>query len=882
MSGETLAAQAAAADVLDRLARDGVEWAGAQAGALGIGDGLIRDLRRDARRARAIRHAASRPVAVAVFGASQAGKSYLVSRLAAPLGKPVFAAFGDTRADFLREINPEGGNESTGLVTRFTIKAPPAPPDAPVALRLLTQSDIVKILINTYLEDFAPDESAVLSPEEQQAHIEVLDRMAGPAACDGLDEDTVEDLRDYLLAHFRDRQLIATLSSNFWTRLGQVAPRIPIERRAEAWAPFWGRSPTFTRLCTELFGALKALGFAQEVRAGMDALIPRETSVIDVQTLYTLGRAGAAGTVSLKAAGGGAGVPVPRASAAALIAELVVPLAEKPWDFFDHTDLLDFPGARSREDIPDLEAFMAAQPDNLGRSFLRGKVAYLFQRYNAEQEISAMLLCVGPSVQDVQTLPRMVDDWIRLTAGTTPAQRAQRPPNLFLVLTKFDTEFESKGGEDVASGVRWTNRLNTNLLDFFGKAYEWPREWAPGTPFRNVFWLRNPAVGFAAVFDYAMRADGAKEEAGVASRAREFVEERRSAYLNNALVRTHFQDPALAWDEALRPNDGGIGHLARSLAPICDPGLKAHQLKLRTAAVARDIASRLRGFHRGEDADERKKEARRRAQAAGRALLACAKAQMLGPLLRAMMVDNDAVAAVAWRQRADVSTGAPVIGTIASAHDYDELLGDLLGEPEKPAAAKPGLDAPRDPFEHLAGLAIEDWEARMRSLAEAPETETTFHIPRPVLIEIASELAQAARRTRLRDRIAETIRVRAAFQGRADTMEPKRIAIVEEMVNSFVHHQGWQWTEAAKRPRNQRDGRPIFLEHEPEPTPPRLSPQPAAFDVTFNVDWIMGLAALMEGNADSDTGEDFDIAANARLGKVLTGLGALLPGTADA
>lgn len=878
MSGELLARQAAQADALDRLARDGLDWAGRQASALGIGEALIRDLRRDARRARAIRNAASRPVAVAVFGASQAGKSYLVSRLAAPLGRPVVAAFGDARIDFLREINPEGGNESTGLVTRFTIKAPPAPADAPVALRLLSQSDIVKILINTYLEDFAPDEAAVLSPEDQQAHLEVLERMAGPSPCDGLDEDAVEDLRDYLLAHFRDRQLIATLSSNFWSRLGELAPRIPIERRAEAWAPFWGRSPTFTRLCTELLGALKRLGFPQEVRAGLDALIPREASVIDVQTLYTLGRAEAAGTVTLKAPGGGAGVAVPRASAAALIAELVVPLAEKPWDFFDHTDLLDFPGARSREDIPDLEAFMAAQPDNLGRSFLRGKVAYLFQRYNAEQEISAMLLCVGPSVQDVQTLPRMVDDWIRLTAGGTPAQRAGRPPNLFLVLTKFDVEFESKGGEDVRSGQRWTNRLSTNLLDFFGKAYEWPREWAPGAPFRNLFWLRNPAVGFAAVFDYATRADGVQEEAGVAPRAREFVEERRTAYLSNALVRTHFQDPALAWDEALRPNDGGIGHLARALAPICDPSLKARQLQLRTEAVARDIGSRLRPFHRGEDAEERRKEARRRAQGVGRALLACAKAQMMGPLLRALMVDSDSVAAVAWRQRADVSTGAPVIGTVAKASDYDDLLGDLLGEPDD--AQKPGHEAPRDPFEHLAGLAIEDWEVRMRSLADAPETETTYLVPRPMLIEIASELAQAARRTGLRDRIAETIRVRAAFQGRADTMEAKRIAIVEEMVNSFVHHQGWQWIEAAKRPRNQRDGRPIFLEHEPEPAPPRLTPQPTAFDVTFNVDWIMGFAALMEANADSDSGAQFDVAANARLGDVLKGLASLQPGPA--
>ena len=45
---------------------------------------------------------------------------------------------------------------------------------------------------------------------------------------------------------------------------------------------------------------------------------------------------------------------------AALTAELVVPLAERPWDSFEHTDLLDFPGARTREDISDPDAFLAA------------------------------------------------------------------------------------------------------------------------------------------------------------------------------------------------------------------------------------------------------------------------------------------------------------------------------------------------------------------------------------------------------------------------------------------------------------------------------------------------------------------------------------------
>ena len=56
---------------------------------------------------------------VGVFGPSQAGKSYLVSILASRDGRPLQARFADKTYDFLREINPPGNRESTGLVTRF-------------------------------------------------------------------------------------------------------------------------------------------------------------------------------------------------------------------------------------------------------------------------------------------------------------------------------------------------------------------------------------------------------------------------------------------------------------------------------------------------------------------------------------------------------------------------------------------------------------------------------------------------------------------------------------------------------------------------------------------------------------------------------------------
>src|SRR5260370_19098874 len=90
----------------------------------------------------------------------------------------------------------------------------------------------------------------------------------------------------------------------------------------------------------------------------MDALIPREKSIVDVLTIDRLG-ADAEDTLQVrpKQADGraAADAELPRSLVCALTATLSVAIAEKQWNFFDHTDLLDFPGARSRLKLANLE-----------------------------------------------------------------------------------------------------------------------------------------------------------------------------------------------------------------------------------------------------------------------------------------------------------------------------------------------------------------------------------------------------------------------------------------------------------------------------------------------------------------------------------------------
>ena len=861
MSAAVAARAAAVADV----AREGAAWLEANKARLKEDpSALARDFRRFGRRAARLCAAAERPMCVAVFGASQAGKSYLVSSLATAPGKPLVAAYGEQRLNFLQDLNPQGGKESTGLVSRFTIRPQSAPAGAPVPVRLMSQTDVVKILANAFLEDF---KVRGLVPPDGPAINALFDRLrplcapTSTAMQAGLTVDDIEELREYFDLHFGGHPLLQGLGPAYWTLAADVIPRLPPEARAEAYAPLWNGTEVFTRVARQLTTALAALDFPDIAFCGLEALMPRETSVLDADMVFGLGDA-PRGTLRLVSSTG-AQATIDRAAVAALIAEITVPLTERPWDFFEHTDLLDFPGARTRQEINDPDEFLA-QPGRLGRVFLRGKVAYLFQRYNAEQEIAAMLLCVGPSNQDVQTLPNMIDSWIGQTIGATPEARAKQRNSLFFVLTKFDGEFEDKAGEDVASGQRWTARLQASLLEFFGKAHSWPHKWSPGRPFDNTFWLRSTAIKFGAVMDY----DG-EDEARVAPRAAAAVEARRTAYLANPYVRSHFANPLVAWEAGLAPRDGGITHLAQALRPVCDPQTKADQVASRVEELAADMAQRLRPyFHTGDLAAELAR-AKRDARAVARALLACAQAQMFGPLLRQMQVTPDVISSVYWELQSKADDAPVPIGTVASRLDYLSALSGLLDDDEP--AAPPPVQA-RDRFERFADLALAEWNRQLQALAGDPATPKVFHVPREQAATLVNEIMTAARRVDLRGRIAADLRTRASFQHRNAGAAQKPIMLVEAGINGFVHMLDFDRMPLERRPKPSGSDRPVFAPRPPVKGPPVLGREAEPYDLRFHVDWIFAAARMFEDNVQDPAASGLDIPANERLGTILNRL----------
>jgi hypothetical protein len=828
---------------------------------------LLREFRKFGIAANKLAAAVDRPMCVGVFGPSQAGKSYLISALARHGTHPLIADFDGVPEglDFVRQINPEGGAESTGLVTRFSMRHLPTPQGFPVAVRLLSQADIVKIIGNSYFSDCDLSEEKIPDAARIQSVVEKA-RGAKSVTGPGLTEEDVWDIQDYFERQYKGEEIIRALSAGgYWDALAEIAPRAPLSARTELFGLLWGEIEPFGSLYARLTEALDVLGHPTDAFCPLEALVARGASgferrtgsIIDVKTLDGLGSKEGE-TLSVYGAPGKI-APLTRPILTALVAEMHVAMRERPWDFFDHTDLLDFPGARSREHHPDIRKLLKKE-GSLEGLFLRGKVAYLFDRYNAEQELTGMLLCIAPSNQEVRTLPAMVNEWINLTHGADTAARARTDTALFLVLTKFDAEFAMAVGNEDDSTARWSRRLHASLIDFFGKAHEWPHEWRPGQPFNNTFWLRNPNFLATHIIDY----DDNKSEIGIRDIAVERIARSRAEYIANPDVRRHFRDPAQAWDEAFRLNDGGVTYLANSIAPICNPMIKVNQISARLTLQRRTMVERLQRYYVTDDITEQRERRRVAASQVVEHLIRCAANQRFGGLIRALQITDAELSDVFFV----LETRPGRERTFGSAVDEDTLrkLAGLSTKPSQGAGVS-------DTADQYAAAVVAHWIDVMRSAATNARVCRYFHIPDNVMSDLVDELIAGASRVDLRRQVAEQIRPAIIPQARLKDAVVKPALLAANAIGAFVMWLGYASIPPDQRPARRDEPDSRVFQPRPPMDFPELQERPSSFDGRFYGDWFNAYFAFVDDNAASIKGQRINVEQNGRLGRILSTLG---------
>jgi hypothetical protein len=848
---------------------------------------LLDATRRSENLARKLGGSAGRRNSAGVFGPSQAGKSYLVSVLGKSKGKPLLVDFAGTLKSFIQDINPEGGKEATGLVTRFTIVKGTTDNAFPVEVRLLSETDLVKILGNSFLSDFDQHNRKLKLPDEEEIRA-VITRLEGAtkSAAAHLDEILMFDIGEYYKANY-STSIGPLTRAGYWDALTRFGHRLPTAQRVEMYSLLWGgaRANDITEIFSLMQASLEKLGHAANARATLDCLVPRERSIIDVDIVqHHLGTAedqkDLLKVLAVDDEGrDGRPVDVPRATLCALVAELRIVVADQPWPFFEHTDLLDFPGARSREQLLDLPSEVQARAEAVRTMVRRGKVSYLFQRYTEERELACMLLCMPPSNAEVKDLSALVRHWVWQTHGDSVQARARLACALFFVLTKFDMELMPKPG-DTPESLR--NRVDTRLEASMYQLYkqeEWLQNWS-GEAFNNTFFLRNPEFPLDGVFEYGMQEDQ-RRESGIAAQAVHRIDQNRSGMLEGEKARMHFRDPARAWDAAMTLNDGGVGFLVESLEQVLSPHLKTAQLVGRLIDQGQQLDARLRRFYQADDDSSRKeKEAallnlRRQLYKASNDRNYVNFAQLLSRLKLAEADMREVFLNVASLKIEAVNVpAADAQATPAESDPWADPWADSVeGNRGVSVAAQ---TRQRDRFDVFAMQVLNLWTERVRELSTETQTLAALGMDAQLVGDLGNELVIGAHRNGLADRIADCVRQQvAAANVRWDEVADRCAGIATMLVNDYVAWLGFAGTTPNDRPavpeppkaRTRGVFQATLMPGEREI--PSLGTQRAPMERDYFMDWGVALRQLGLDNVSFSGGREIGDEHNRLLGDIL-------------
>lgn len=857
---------------------------------------LKKELKRSIAQCKRLERAASTKMGVGVYGASQAGKSYLVSVLARRNGNPLIAEFGDYQADFVRQINPAGGQESTGLVTRFTTHHHKTPDGFPVQVRLLLEVDLVKIFLNSYAQDIIAADDVDYEEISQRA-VRVLDSIQPTAShASPVSIEDVYELEEYCNSRFSVHPNIQALKQiDFWSRAADLLPHVGFEDRVRVVELLWeGLEPvsdTYRYLTKELLRIGSPVTAFCPIEALMKdqggELARSDRSIINVSTLDGL-TSKADELIEIKTESSET-FEIQTPVLCALVAELLIPLQEQPHQFFKDTDLLDFPGARSRNPRPKSWALLSQDHVKV-ESFLRGKVAYLFDKFSADMQLTSMLLCVGPSNQEVAGLPRLVEDWVALTHGMSPEERLRLPTSLFLVLTKFDQELTQDSGQ-TADGSRWTTRLEASLLKPFGAnshRTSWVSRWTPDGPFNNTYWLRNPNVDQFGLVEYEGEIAASPEVAFVKEREN-YLLALREEFLRNPLVGQYFQEPAKAWEAAMSLNDGGVSYLVSSLSEACHPDHKLKQIDERLSSLLEQRIGDLSKYYVSGDRGEiqrEKKELANQLLKFGATLL---QKQRLGEFIDFLLISDTETREIFQRIQVhyerEKSSSLDVSDTAKTQSEdsiVDDELASALGieiDTDKKEISKLGVarEAKDDFPERFVVNFFSEWASAVLDNATASNVGGYLHVNLPLLQKLLQEIERAAYRTGLVEHLKDVTRQNSQYRSsNPKNWVLKQTAILTSIFNEFVAFGALSRAEdTGETTIESFDGRKLdVFRRRDEPTGDLQVPDIASdYGKQYSLDWLHAIQSSVRQNSDYAAAQFGDTAANRVLGKILDDLG---------
>jgi|GEM_PF-5195617 hypothetical protein len=585
-------------------------------------DQISVDIKKNRSKIATIRKSISSKPVFAIFGISQVGKSYLVQNILSVDGAPLQVNIGNHKYDFLGEINPAGNNaESTGVVTRFTIDPNLGTEAFPIQTKILSAGDLVNILADAFFSDISKLESYPTTQEFKDKIKELNEKYAHQSPCqEALTEDDIWNCAMYFKQNFKKySQNIQTIeSSGFWYNLGALIHKIPHSDWGQVFNLIWCKDDQMTQIFEHLINGLEALQFSRVVYIDQNAILRSKGAVLDVQQLDHLHSTSDKYKVQLA---NQTLVEIEIAKLSALTSEVTLNVdaqiaLDKP--FLQNTDLLDFPGARSREEftkemIKDLIVV---------RMFLRGKVSFLFNKYSSDFEINNLLFCLKDEKIEVNSISDLLYEWISNNIGLDENQREETLKGLpssplFIIMTFFNRQlaFDPVNDERDVS-YKWDNRFRRFFEEQITLKYKWHTNWTVKQPnFSNFFFLRD----FKYSTDTFERENGIETKIKVEREAH--MQNLRTSFLENPFVQKHFVDPSKSWDLSATPNNDGSELIIEKLMPAASNYVKINKFSLALKEHRNELLAKLHKHHVSDNLDQKRKVAFKKSNEIGLSLL---------------------------------------------------------------------------------------------------------------------------------------------------------------------------------------------------------------------------------------------------------------------
>ncbi len=540
------------------------------------------------------------PVAAAVYGPSQVGKSLLVGQVLKPHSEDFCPIGGDEtlgepayykNLSFDDDLNPQcGSNEATALVTRFTTKdriGASVSPEYPVMVRALTRVEWLRVLARGFhvecktperswtqaeleelFEDLAHDFPG--SEVDRKWRMDLLDAFSYMRNVDRRGFRAKEAILNGLLSRYRlsEEGYVAAAAALFWdgwqsltnlfTKINSFLARITLGDHDPAIFTHWaGVRFLLDSQRAKVHERRNSRVWEKVDWADMHLIEKEKYCVLDYRP------------------GSGMGTEELETIQAGML-ELVMPVLphrlNDDWRrVVEQMDFLDVPGMRAgragaekgkRVDAETLEEQMEIVK--------RGKVAYLFERYTDELQIQTLLLLSrGGNLEVAAQMVHHIDKWGKARYGEKvwPLRVRDEVPALFVGMTGIDEEFRNR--EEYADKGLYDNRLDqlvdalkTVMNDFGGR----------GKSFTNTYPIRYPGT-WDTNHEQRLEADPEKWERA------------KVAFLASEMVQQYVRAPEQRWDTCMADADGGLSLISAGIRGVTTAEDKQDQLQKKIIEV---------------------------------------------------------------------------------------------------------------------------------------------------------------------------------------------------------------------------------------------------------------------------------------------------------